>query len=119
MSAMRWLLNIAAFRSRTVGFVACQLGSCVQSPGDGRFNWVIGDDKEDKGDAGALRGWFTPVPSRCNTIDEESGLTDGGESDVLLGDSAEIKKKNFLPRLLFTIRYNPSYNPISSLDLVS
>jgi len=33
------------------------------------------------------------VPSRCNTIDEESGLTDGGESDVLLGDSARIEKK--------------------------
>lgn len=90
---MRWLLNMAAFRSRTVGFVACQLGSWVQSPGDGKFNWVTGEDKEDKGDAGALNGWLTVVPSRCNTIDEESGLTDGGESDVLLGDSAGIKKK--------------------------
>jgi len=45
---------MAAFRSRTVGFVACQLGSWVQSPGDGKFN--TGDDKEDKGDAGALNG---------------------------------------------------------------
>jgi len=84
---------MAAFRSRTVGFVACQFGSWVQSPGDGKFNWVIGDDREDKGDAGALNGWFTVVPSRCNMMDEESGLTDGGESDVLLGDSAKRKKK--------------------------
>lgn len=85
---------MAAFRSRTVGFVACQLGSWVQSPGDGKFNWVTGDDKEDRGDAGALDGWFTVAPSRCKTIDEESGLTDGGESDVLLGDSAKIKRKS-------------------------
>lgn len=68
----------------------------MQSPGDGKFNWVIGDDKEDKGDAGALNGWFIAlVSSRCNTIDEERGLTDGGESDVLLGDSAKTKKKRF------------------------
>jgi len=26
-------------------------------------------------------------------MDEESGLTDGGESDVLLGDSTKIKEK--------------------------
>jgi len=29
-------------------------------------------------------------------MDEESGLTDGGESDVLLGDSAKRKKKHFI-----------------------
>jgi len=28
----------------------------VQSPGDGKFNCVMGDDKQDKGDAGALNG---------------------------------------------------------------
>lgn len=31
MSAINSLLNIAAFRSLTVGFVACQLGSVVGS----------------------------------------------------------------------------------------
>lgn len=85
---MRWLLNIAALRSRTVVFVACQLGSCVQSSGDERFKWVTGDDKEDSGDVGALGGWFI-IPSRCNTMEEDRGLTDGGESDTLLGDSAK------------------------------
>ena len=79
---------MAAFRSRTVGFVACQLGSCVQSSGDDKFNCVRGDDKEDKGDAGALIGWFI-VPSRCNTMKEDNGLTVGGESDTGIGDSAK------------------------------
>lgn len=79
---------MAAFRSRTVGFVACQLGSCVQSSGDDKFNWVKGDDKEDKGEAGALSGWFI-VPSRCNTMEEDNGLTVGGESDTGINDSAK------------------------------
>lgn len=79
---------MAAFRSRTVGFVACQLGSCVQSSGDDKFNWVKGDDKEDKGEAGALSGWFI-VPSRCNTMEEDNGLTVGGESDTGISDSAK------------------------------
>lgn len=35
MSDMSWLLNIAAFLSRTVGLVACQLGSMVAEPGGG------------------------------------------------------------------------------------
>lgn len=79
---------MAAFRSRTVGFVACQLGSCVQSSGDDKFNCANGDDKEDNGDAGALSGWFI-VPSRCNTMEEDNGLTVGGESDTGINDSAE------------------------------
>lgn len=33
-SDINWLLNIAALRSLTVGFVACQLGSRVALPGD-------------------------------------------------------------------------------------
>lgn len=35
ISAISGLLNMAAFRSRTVGLVACQLGSCVALPGGG------------------------------------------------------------------------------------
>lgn len=59
----------------------------MQSSGDERFNCVMGDDKEDKGDEGVLSGWFI-VPSRCSTMEDESGLTVGGESDTVIGDSA-------------------------------
>lgn len=60
----------------------------------------MGDDKEDKGDAGALRGWFI-VPSRCSTMEEESGLTVGGESDTVIGDSAKTCKTL---KLIFFVR---------------
>lgn len=40
ISAINWLLNIAAFRSRTVGLVACQLGSKVAVPGGGAGDTV-------------------------------------------------------------------------------
>lgn len=42
MSDISWLLNIAAFLSRMVGFVACQLGSIVAEPGGGAGD-VVGD----------------------------------------------------------------------------
>lgn len=47
---------MAAFRSRTVGFVACQLGSWVQSSVDRRFNCANGEHSDDNGDAGVLSG---------------------------------------------------------------
>lgn len=69
MSAINSLLNIAAFRSRTVDFVACQFGSPVfmighKFPLDGIQNDVLrtapgeanGDDGDDDG---ALHGCET------------------------------------------------------------
>lgn len=56
MSAMSWLLNIAAFRSRTVGLVACQLGSRVADPGGGAGD-AVGEGVEDEvpqGEGGPL-----------------------------------------------------------------
>lgn len=88
---MRGLLNIAAFRSLIVGFVACQFGSWVQSSSDKRLKFcVIGDAIEDSGEAGVLSGWFI-TPSLCKTIDDDIGLTDGGDPATVLGDSAVNK----------------------------
>lgn len=79
---------MAAFLSLTVGLVACQLGSCVQSSKDKRFNCVVGDEMDDNGDAGVLRGWLI-IPSLCKTIDGDIGLVDSGDDpDIVLGDSA-------------------------------
>lgn len=56
MSAISGLLNIAALRSRTVGLVACQFGSCVALPGGeagepaGDGAWLV----EPLGDGGPL-----------------------------------------------------------------
>lgn len=68
ISAINSLLNIAAFRSRTVDFVACQFGSPVfiighEFPLGGIQKEVLsapgeasGDDGDDDG---ALHGWVT------------------------------------------------------------
>lgn len=55
-SDMSWLLNIAALRSLTVGFVACQLGSRVAVPGGGTGD-TVGDGAklvDPQGDGGPL-----------------------------------------------------------------
>lgn len=69
MSDINSLLNIAALRSRTVGFVACQFGSPVSMANKlfGNWNdadafWAPGDAN---GDDGALHGCVTWVVSRC------------------------------------------------------
>lgn len=68
ISAINSLLNIAAFRSRTVDFVACQFGSPVfiighEFPLDDIQNDVLsapGEANGDEGDDdGALHGWVT------------------------------------------------------------
>lgn len=56
MSAISWLLNIAAFLSRTVGFVACQLGSRVADPAGGAGD-AVGEgvlDDVPQGEGGPL-----------------------------------------------------------------
>lgn len=56
MSDISWLLNMAAFLSRTVGFDACQLGSRVAVPGGGTGE-VVGDGValvQPDGDGGPL-----------------------------------------------------------------
>lgn len=69
MSDINSLLNIAALRSRTVGFVACQFGSPVSMANklfgiwnDADAFWAPGDAN---GDDGALHGCVTWVVSRC------------------------------------------------------
>lgn len=54
MSAMRSLLNMAAFLSRTVGFSACQLGSKVPPRPTGEARGGLGG-----GDPGLLAGCIT------------------------------------------------------------
>lgn len=55
MSAMSWLLNMAAFLSRMVGLVACQLGSRVAWPGGGGGDAAGGPEAaEPQGDGGPL-----------------------------------------------------------------
>lgn len=83
------LLNIAAFRSRTVGLVACQFGSPVSIA-----NIVFGSVNDVElcapgdvnGDDGMLDGWVTCMFSRC--ICE---LLCGGDSNKwpLFNDSTE------------------------------
>lgn len=56
ISDMSWLLNIAAFLSRTVGLVACQLGSRVAVPGGGAGE-AVGEGvalADPQGDGGPL-----------------------------------------------------------------
>lgn len=56
MSDISWLLNIAAFLSRTVGFEACQFGSNVAVPGGG-IGEEVGDGialEDPQGDGGPL-----------------------------------------------------------------
>jgi hypothetical protein len=55
-SDISWLLNIAAFRSLTVGLLACQLGSNVAAPGGGAGD-TVGEGAElvdPQGDGGPL-----------------------------------------------------------------
>lgn len=80
----------------------------MQSSGDERFNCVMGDDKEDKGDEGVLSGWFI-VPSRCSTMEDESGLTVGGESDTVIGDSAKTDISKAYSFCTFLLKYVVTY----------
>lgn len=57
ISAINWLLNMAAFRSLMVGLVACQLGSWVAAPGGGaglQAGGVRADPLDPQGDGGPL-----------------------------------------------------------------
>lgn len=68
MSDINSLLNIAALRSRTVGFVACQLGSPVSMVIElfGIWNDANCAPGDANGEAGALHGCVTcVVGSRC------------------------------------------------------
>lgn len=94
ISDMSSLLNMAAFRSRTVGLVACQFGSPVSMVNIvfGIVNdvelWAPGDVN---GDDGMLDGCVTCIVSRC--ICE---LLCGGDNSKwpLFNDSTEkISKK--------------------------
>ena len=76
----------------------------MQSSGEERFNCVMGDDKEDRGDEGVLSGWFI-VPSRCSTMEDESGLTVGGESDTVIGDSARTDISTAYSLCTFLLKY--------------
>ncbi|KAJ8874118.1 hypothetical protein PR048_024959, partial [Dryococelus australis] len=93
MSAMSSLLNMAALRSRTVGLVACQLGSMVDWPGDTRLKVVLvavdvaavallltllGDAR---GEVGALAGCVICIASLCEMLC-------GGDSPTLFSVSA-------------------------------
>lgn len=71
---------MAAFRSRTVGFVACQLGSVVSMMDvvfdDGMVNEVeLRAPGDASGDEGALHGWVTCMLSR-----NIKGLLCGGDN---------------------------------------
>lgn len=61
MSAIRSLLNIAAFLSRTVGLEACQFGSRVPGGPTGETQGLAG------GEPGALAGCITCRLSLCET----------------------------------------------------
>lgn len=56
ISAISWLLNMAAFLSLTVGLVACQLGSRVAVPGGGAGDTVgdVAELEEPQGEGGPL-----------------------------------------------------------------
>lgn len=111
MSAISSLLNIAAFRSLTVGLVACQLGSVVGSS----FSWLVpmllidsavGDCKQNvlelcapgdaSGELGMLEGW---VMSRLSRWLSNALLCGGDISTSLLTASRE--KLNYAK--LFTL----------------
>lgn len=82
-SAIKSLLNMAAFLSRTVGLVACQFGSKVLP------DVPIGEIQGlDGGEPGALAGCITWRLSRCE-------ITCGGDKlrEPLFRVSAAMKKK--------------------------
>lgn len=53
---MSWLLNMAAFLSRIVGLVACQLGSSVMLPGGGagEIEGDVAEALDPQGEGGPL-----------------------------------------------------------------
>lgn len=81
---------MAAFRSRTVGFVACQFGSNV--PGE-----PIGETQGlDGGEPGALAGCITCKFSRCDIMWDGERL-----SGPLFNVSAVIEKKTRKYRIIY------------------
>lgn len=93
MSDMSSLLNIAAFRSRTEGLEACQLGSSVDCDGEGdcggeRLKVLVRELGEASGELGRLEGWVTKM--LLSLCEIPPVLLSGGEPALLML-SAETK----------------------------